>query len=92
MAQYHSAWFSATQHNSAWLSSTQPDSVGLSQTQPDSVRLIATYFDSIVTKISIFPASICLIRGDICSNYHLKFFFFISFSNVIFEALETVAL
>ena len=28
-----------------------------------------------IPKISIFPASIYLIRGDICSNYNLKFFF-----------------
>ena len=30
-----------------------------------------------ISKISNFLASIYLIRGDICSNYDLKFFFFI---------------
>ena len=58
LAWLGSAWLSATQCDSAQLSVTQLHSAGFSQTQ----------CDSIVPKISILPASIYLIRGDICSN------------------------
>ena len=50
------------------LCATQRNSAGLSQTQHDSAWLSQTQCDSIVPKISIFPASIYLNRGKICSN------------------------
>ena len=83
--QCDSAGLSVTQHDSApdsvpdsapdSVPDSAPDSARLSWTQPDSAGISRTLRVSIVPEISIFPASIYLIRGDICSNYNLKFFF-----------------
>ena len=74
LTQLDSAWLSLTQRNSVQLSATQNDSEWLNVTQPDSAGLSRTQRDSIAPKISIFLASIYLIRGDICSNTIWNFF------------------
>ena len=85
-----SAWLSLTQLDSAQLSATQHDSTQLSSTQPDSVRLSRTQHDSIAPKISIFLASIYLIRGDICSNTIWNFFnqIWLNFEKFNFQLAE----